>query len=67
MFPGKRECEACLAWRMGEGEEVVATQSHLMVCPAYSRLRVGRDLEHPYSDLINYFMDLRVMRDGGKQ
>ena len=48
--------EACVAWRQEE-EQVVATQKHIQVCPAYSKLRVGRDLEGSYSDLIDYFMD----------
>ena len=44
-FVGRMECMDCVAWRE-EGEvEVTATQSHLTVCPAYSTLRVGRDLE----------------------
>ena len=55
------------AWRREEGREgEVATQEHLTVCPAYDSLRVGRDLEHSYTDLISYFMELMVMRDGGK-
>ena len=39
--------EACVAWRQEE-EQVAATQKHIQVCPAYSRLRVGRDLEGSY-------------------
>ena len=54
-----------LAWRE-EGElEVIATQSHLTVCPAYSTLRVGRDLQYGYTDIIYYFMDLMTVRTGG--
>ena len=53
--------EACVAWRQEE-EQVVATQKHIQVCPAYSRLRVGRDLEGSYSDLIDYFMDYMLVK-----
>ena len=61
-FTGRMECEACLAWRE-EGEvPVVATQSHLTECPAYSRLRVGRDLTASYNDVINYFTDVLKIR-----
>ena len=59
-FADRMECEACLGWRE-EGEVlVVATQSHLMVCPTFSRLRVGRDLTTNFKDIIQYFTD--VMR-----
>ena len=54
-FQGRMECETCVAWRE-EGElPVVASQSHLQVCPAYSLLRVGRNLDVSYTDIIDYY------------
>ena len=52
-FRGRMEYEACLAWRMEKDGKVMVTQSYLQVCPAYSRLRVGRNMEGSYTDLIN--------------
>ena len=63
MFRGRMECVDCLAWREREAQEgVVATQSHLQECPAYSRLRVGRDIEYSYTDLIDYFTDVMTVK-----
>ena len=58
-FMGRMECEV---WRE-EGEvSVVASQAHLVELLAYSRLRVGRDLDSNFTDVINYFSD--IMRVG---
>ena len=61
MYKDRMMCEVCVAWRQEE-EQVVATQEHIQVCPAYSRLRVGRDLEGSYSDLIDYCMDYMLVK-----
>ena len=61
-FCGRSDCQACLAWRLQEGVEgVEATQDHLKKCPTYSRLRVGRDIEYSFTDLIKYFMDVMLV------
>ncbi len=62
MFRGRMECEACVAWRGQEEEQVVATQQHLTVCPAYVWLRVGKDIEGSFSDLIKYFTDIMKLK-----
>jgi hypothetical protein len=65
-YLGRMGCEACLAWRRGEGGEEkeaapTVTASHLEVCPGYAALRAGKDL-YIEKDKVLYFIQVMRMR-----
>ena len=44
----------------------VESQGHLELCPAYTELRVGRDVELSLEDKVRYFLELSVKREKEK-
>ena len=48
-------CDAC---DMGTAE----SQAHVMVCPGYADVRVGKDLDRD-RDLVSYFREVMLLRE----
>ena len=54
----KVNCEAC-------NLEVAESQVHVMVCPGYVELRVGKDMQKD-KDLVSYFREVLLTREKKK-
>ena len=54
----KVNCEAC-------NLEVAESQVHVMVCPGYVELRIGRDMQKD-KDLVSYFREVLLTREKKK-
>ena len=48
------QCDSCLAQ--------VETQAHVLVCPAYDKLREGLQLNNQ-DDLVKYYREVLMLRD----
>ena len=48
-------CDACVM-------EVAESQTHVMICPGYAELRVGKDMGMD-GDLVAYFRDVMKIRE----
>ena len=46
-----------------EGCNAISSNSHLMWCPGYQTLRIGKDIEKNPLDLIKYFQEIIKIRD----
>ena len=44
-------CDGC--------QKTVETQTHVIFCPAYTKLREGRDIQSD-KDLVNYFREVQT-------
>ena len=51
-------CEAC-------DNNKAESQSHVMVCPGYAELRVGKDMRRD-QDLVSYFREVLILREKRK-
>ena len=51
-------CEAC-------STKVAESQTHVMICPGYAELRVGKDMGMD-GDLVDYFRDVLKIREKRK-
>ena len=49
-------CDSCVS------ELAIEDQQHIIVCPAYEKLRVNRSLDND-QDLVNYFKEVLSIRD----
>ena len=49
-------------WRCDSCQRSIETQSHIIWCPAYSKLREGKDLNSD-KDMINYMKSVMKFRD----
>ena len=64
-YLGRMGCEACLAWRQGEGgeqeeEAPIVTAAHLEVCPGYGFLREGKEINNS-KEKAQYFIKVMKM------
>ena len=51
-------CDAC---DLREAE----SQLHVMSCPGYAELRVGKDMEED-TDMVSYFREVLILREKAK-
>ena len=49
-------------WLCDSCQQAIATQSHVMICPAYSKLREGKD-KNCDEDVVNYLVEVMKIRD----
>jgi hypothetical protein len=54
----KVNCEAC-------NLEVAESQVHVMVCPGYVELRIGKNMQKD-RDLVSYFREVLLIREKKK-
>ena len=48
-------------WRCDSCESLIDSQSHILYCPAYQQLRVGKSLSSD-QDVVNYFKEVLEIR-----
>ena len=49
-------------WRCDSCEKAIDTQSHILWCPAYSELRIGKDINSD-DDLMEYIEKVMTIRE----
>ena len=49
-------------WRCDSCQSSIETQQHVLICPAYSELRQGKDIKND-KDLVSYIKQVMKIRE----
>ena len=60
-FKNKKEYSEEL-WRCDSCESSIETNQHILYCPAYAELRIGKDI-NSLQDLTEYFSKVLIIRE----